>query len=309
MIITVTMNPAIDKTVEIEKLEHGGLNRIKCITIDAGGKGINVSKTIKALGGESLATGFLGGNNGKTIQKLLDNEEIATDFITVDAETRINTKIVEVDGLVTELNEPGAIIDMESIERLIEVIKRNLKEHTIVVLSGSVPGNVSPSVYQMITESIRPYGVKVLVDADGELFVRALEGKPNIIKPNQVELEKYMGRAIESRQDYLEAGNILLDKGIEVVIISMGEKGAYFLSRETKLYCHGLDVEVHSTVGAGDAMVAAFSYGMSKEYSFEECAKLAIATSAGAVSTVGTKAPTQKDVNYLFGKVSLEVIK
>ena len=110
MIITVTMNPAIDKTVDIDALVHGGLNRIKHVEYDAGGKGINVSKTIRELGSTSIATGFLGGNNGRTIANVLKEKEIESDFVWVDGETRTNTKVFEENGELTELNEPGPLI-------------------------------------------------------------------------------------------------------------------------------------------------------------------------------------------------------
>ena len=118
MIITVSMNPAIDKTVEVSRLLPGGLNRILKVEYDAGGKGINVSKTIRELGGESIATGFLGGNAGKTIENVLNERNIQNDFIWVDGETRTNTKVFEENGEVTELNEPGPIIGEEQMKKL-----------------------------------------------------------------------------------------------------------------------------------------------------------------------------------------------
>lgn len=308
MIITVTMNPAIDKTVYIEKFEHGGLNRIKNVTLDAGGKGINVSRTIKELGGESIATGFLAGNNGATIQKVLEDAGITTDFIKIDAETRVNTKVVEADGCVTELNEAGPIMSEEHQVWLTEQLMEYAQKENLIILSGSVAQNVSKAIYKEIIEKVHLRGAKVFVDADGELFSEALKARPDIVKPNQVELEKYLGRELRNEQDYLEAGESLLDKGIEIVIVSLGEKGAYFMSKKRALYCPAIQVKTHSTVGAGDSMVAAFSYGLNQGLTFEECAKLAIATSAGAVATVGTKPPKRKVVNQLLEKVCVNVI-
>ena len=123
MIVTVTMNPAIDKTVDIDRLEHGGLNRIKSVEMDAGGKGINVSKTIKAIGGESIATGFLGGRSGKIIQEVLREQGILTDFVWLEADTRTNTKVVESTGEVTELTEPGAAATKAQTEELIQKLE------------------------------------------------------------------------------------------------------------------------------------------------------------------------------------------
>ena len=154
MIITVTMNPAIDKTVEIEQLVPNGLNRIQKVEYDAGGKGINVSKTIHELGGESLAMGFLGGNAGKTIENVLTSWNIQHDFIWVEGETRTNTKVFEKSGGVTELNEPGPVINEAQVEELIQKICEHTDKETLVVLAGSIPAGVDKNIYAAITESV-----------------------------------------------------------------------------------------------------------------------------------------------------------
>ncbi len=303
MIITVTMNPAIDKTVEIEAFVHGGLNRITNITTDAGGKGINVSKTIKALGGDSLATGFLSGNNGKTIQNALEGQDILNHFVFTNGETRVNTKIIEASGTVTELNEKGPVTTENDVDMLLERIHPYLQEGTIIVLSGSIPTGVQKNIYKTITEYAHRKNAKVFVDADGELFSEAMKARPDIIKPNKEELEEYLGMKLDDENMILAAGQAILTCGIKTVIISLGAKGAYFMSKEHTLYSPGLNVERHSTVGAGDAMVAALVYGMDKGHSLEECAKLAMATSAGAVMTIGTKPPTRAVVDALLEQV------
>ncbi len=301
MIVTVTMNPAIDKTVDIEAFVHGGLNRVKHIIMDAGGKGINVSKTIKALGGDSIATGFIGGNNGNAIAKMLQGDKVNAEFVPIDGETRINTKIVEEDGTVTELNEAGPEISEEEQKKLEKQLMQYAKEDTWFVLSGSVPTGVLKTIYGDIIRKVHEKGAKVFLDADGELFTQSLVAKPDVIKPNRVELEKYIGANHSlTEEELLNVGNELLEQGIGTVIISLGHEGALFLTKEQSLKCAAIPVRVHSTVGAGDALVAAFTYGMDKGEDFETCAKLGIATSAGAVSTEGTKPPTRPMVDELI---------
>ena len=179
MIITVTMNPAIDKTVEVDKFQPYALNRIRRIEYDVGGKGINVSKTIHALGGESLAMGFLGGNTGMTIENVLNARNIRHDFIYVDGDTRTNTKIFDCVGGVTELNEPGPAITEKQTEALIQKICTYTDNETLVVLAGSVPGGVRKTIYAEMTECVHKKGGKVLLDADGELFRLALKAVPD----------------------------------------------------------------------------------------------------------------------------------
>ncbi len=241
MIVTVTMNPAIDKTVEIDSLLAGGLNRIRSVEYDAGGKGINVSKTIRELGGESIATGFLGGNAGKTIESVLNDKKIKNDFIWVEGETRTNTKVFERNGNVTEL------------------------------------------------------------------FRNSLDAVPDIIKPNRVELEEYAGLDYRASEDELVSlAEGLLDKGIGTVAVSMGKSGAMFVRRGYKVKCPALSVKAHSTVGAGDAMVAALAYAWNEEMDEEATVRLCIATSAGAVTTIGTKPPARELVDELQKQVVIK---
>lgn len=310
MIVTVTMNPAIDKTVEVEALERGGLNRIGHVELDAGGKGINVSKTIHALGGSSIATGFVAGNTGKIIRNVMDEWEIENDFIEVAGETRTNTKVFEKTGELTELNEPGPELSEKDTQALLEKLEGYAGSETLFVLAGSVPRGVEKDIYRKIIEMVHKKGAKVLLDADGELFTNALQANPDIIKPNRVELEQYAGMDyIASEQELLEIAKKLMSQGIEKVIVSMGKSGALFLQGDYRVKCPGLKVKAHSTVGAGDAMVAALSYAWDKEMTPEETVKMCMAVSAGAVTTIGTKPPSREVVDSLMGQVCIEEMK
>ena len=309
MIITVTMNPAIDKTVEIEQLVPNGLNRIQKVEYDAGGKGINVSKTIHELGGESLAMGFLGGNAGKTIENVLTSWNIQHDFIWVEGETRTNTKVFEKSGGVTELNEPGPVINEAQVEELIQKICEHTDNETLVVLAGSIPAGVDKNIYAAITESVHEKGGSVLMDADGELFRNALKASPDIIKPNQVELEEYIGADYRLSMGELKAlAEKFQNNGIKTVAISMGKGGAMIVRDKFVARCPALSVKAHSTVGAGDAMVAALAYSWDKKLGNEETVRLCMATSAGAVTTVGTKPPARAVVDELIPQVEMEIL-
>lgn len=307
MIITVTMNPAIDKTVEIDQLIPGGLNRIRKVEYDAGGKGINVSKTIRELGGSSIATGFLGGNAGKTIQNVLNEKEIKNDFILVDGETRTNTKVFEKNGAVTELNEPGPVIKEEQIQELLQKLEAYADEDTLFVLAGSIPKGVDQNIYAEITHLVHKKGAQVLLDADGKLFRTSLEAVPDIIKPNRVELEEYAGfdyRA--SVEELLDLARKIRQKGIGTVAVSMGKSGALLVKEDYEVRCPALSVKAHSTVGAGDAMVAALAYSWDQGLENESMTRLCIAASAGAVTTIGTKPPAKELVDQLAQQVIIE---
>jgi 1-phosphofructokinase len=307
MIVTVTMNPAIDKTVEMDTLICGGLNRIRSVEYDAGGKGINVSKTLHELGGDSIAIGFLGGNNGRTIERVLKEKGIPADFVWVDGETRTNTKICEKNGNLTELNEPGPVICEENLRELLEKIDTYAQEDTLFVLSGSVPSGIEKDIYADIITHVHGKGAKVLLDADGELFAQALPACPDMIKPNRAELEAYAGSdALVAEADIIKYAKGFVEQGIENVVISMGKEGALFFLGGYSVKCPVLPVEAHSTVGAGDAMVAALACAWEQGLSKEETVRLCMAASAGAVMTEGTKPPKENLVNTLKTKVVFE---
>lgn len=307
MIVTVTMNPAIDKTVEVGEFQHGGLNRIIKVEYDAGGKGINVSKTICELGGTTIATGFLGGNGGRTIENVLKQKGISCDFIWVDGETRTNTKVFEESGALTELNEPGPSIPPEDLEELLRKLDEYAAEDTLFVLSGSIPAGVDKEIYAEIIRRVHKKGSKVLLDADGELFRRGLKAGPDMIKPNRVELEEYAQLDYRaSEEELLKIAEDFTGKGIETIAVSMGQSGAIFVTGDSKVKCPALSVKAHSTVGAGDAMVAALAYAWDRKFPEEETIRLCMAVSAGAVTTVGTKPPTKELVEELKEQVVIE---
>lgn len=307
MIITLTMNPAIDKTVEIDRLAQGGLNRIKKVEYDAGGKGINVSKTIRELGGESIATGFLGSAAGELIASLLAEKDLRNDFIRVDGETRTNTKILENNGMVTELNEPGPEIPPESLGELLRRLEGYAGEQTLFVLSGSIPGGIDKNIYADIIRLVHKKGAKVLLDADGEVFRNAVEAGPDMIKPNRAELMEYAGldSGCSDRELISAAVSLQRSKGIGTAAVTMGKAGALLLCGGIGKRAEALSVKAHSTVGAGDAFVAGLACAWEKGLGPEETMRLCMAVSAGAVTTIGTKPPSRGLVEQLKKQVHI----
>lgn len=308
MIVTVTLNPAVDKTVKLEELKRGGLNRIEHVEMDAGGKGINVSKTINMLGGSSIATGFLGGNASAYITNALSDYHITMDFIQVSGETRTNLKIVEPDGLLTEFNEAGPIISQEQIKKLMEKLDELAGEDTWFVFSGSAPKGVPTDIYQQMISRVKQKGSKTVLDADGELLRNGMKACPDIIKPNRYELEQYFGESAADDEILIGMGKKLLQMGIQMVVISLGKNGAIFMNESVTYGVPAVDAHVNSTVGAGDSLVAGLVYGICEKMPLEECIRLSVATSAGTVMTEGTKPPTVEMIRNLEERVNLFVI-
>ncbi|MCL2162871.1 MAG: 1-phosphofructokinase family hexose kinase [Oscillospiraceae bacterium] len=309
MIITVTMNPAADKTAETDSIKVGGLNRLRNVVIDAGGKGINVSKTIAALGGLSIATGFIGGSAGADIEHSLQCLGITTDFVEIRRPTRTNLKVLSCDSGVTEFNEPGSAVTPDEMKSLEEKLLdyADAESGATFIFSGSLPDGVNPDVYKRLIEAVRKKGSFAFLDSDGEAFRQALTANPDFIKPNISELQQYFGEntIIHTINEQTRLCNMLIEGGVGSIALSMGERGALFVSREEAFYAPAICVKAKSTVGAGDAMVGALAYAFEKGMDFRGAAKLAVAASAGAVMTDGTRPPGIDTVTDLLERVEL----
>lgn len=310
MIITVTMNPAVDKTVEINNFRVGAVNRISSLRLDAGGKGINVSKTVKALGGSSLAAGILAGGAGHFIKGYLDQAGIDNDFVFVKGETRTNVKVVDrLNHTNTDINEPGPVVSTEDIGQLERKVYNSLNKDSLLVLSGSIPANISTGIYKEWIECARKVGARVLLDSDGELMREGIKAEPYLIKPNINELEGLMGRKLDSIENIAGAAKSLIEAGIKIVAVSLGAGGAIFANGNSIIHGEGLQVEVRSTVGAGDAMVAALAVALERGWSFERAVKLSVAAGAANVATEGTQPPVLSDVMRYENQVCLKYLK
>ncbi len=309
MIKTVTLNPAMDKTVEINGFTVGTVNRIAAVRLDAGGKGINVAKVLKVLEGQSQALGILAGHNGQVIKAYLDEQGIDNDFVFVAGETRTNLKVVDfLNHTHTDINEPGAEINPQDLQELQQKIFAEITPKSILILSGSVPVKMQRHIYQAWILQARASGARTILDADGELLQEGVKAAPSVIKPNIHELERLLNRQISSPGDAVVASRSLLELGIGLVVVSMGEDGALFVQKDQAIQADGLKVEVKSTVGAGDAMVAALALALDRQYSLEETVALSVATSAAQVMTPGTEPPRLSDVRVLTEKVRFRYV-
>ena len=310
MIYTVTLNPAVDKTVVINEFSVGNVNRVSSIRLDAGGKGINVSKVIASLGGRSIAMGILGGASGSFVKDYLDNRGIENDFLFINGETRTNLKVIDsVRCTNTDINEPGPCVSVNDLDILQQKLLDKAGHKSIVVFSGSVPDNVDKTIYARWIEAVKRKGGKAVLDADRELLKNGIKAGPYLVKPNIHELGQLFDTVIEEAgQAERYARRLVEDFGIELAVVSLGDKGALFVDKTRSLLAHGLKVGVKSTVGAGDALVAAIAYSMDTGAGFEESARLATACSAANVTTSGTQAADRSLIDELQGQVMLEYL-
>lgn len=261
MIYTITLNPAIDKTVMIDDFGVDKVNRINKIQLDPGGKGINVSKMIQNLGGHSTAIMIAGGHSGDLLTDMLDDMNITYETIKCDGETRTNIKVCDMEkGTFTDINEPGPEVGIAILNTIDTYLERVLKPGDILSLSGSLPKGTPKDIYQRWCNMARVRGVKVLLDADGEVLKKGTKGKPFLIKPNQEELEHSFNFKFTKDEHVIYYAKRIIESGVSYVVVSQGEDGCILVSRDHSAKINPIRVNVKSTVGAGDSMVAAIAY-------------------------------------------------
>ena len=297
MIYTLTLNPAIDHIVRVDKLEIGEINRMYEESISAGGKGINASKILKNLDEESIALGYIAGFTGREVERLVNKEGISSDFIKVEnGFTRINTKIKS--EKETEINGPGLEITEKDKENLLYKIDE-IKDGDYLFLSGSIPSSMDKGFYAEIMERLSSKDVIIVVDTTGEALKKTLKYVPKLIKPNLRELEDFFNIEIHDNKNIEKYTRKLQEMGARNIIISMGGDGAYFLSEEgNSLFLKAPKGKVIDTVGSGDSMVAGFIYAIKKGYSLEAAFKFSV--SCGSATAFSEKLATKKEILDLY---------
>jgi 1-phosphofructokinase len=307
VIATVTLNPAIDKSLSVPGFQVGKTNRGEVNQTDAGGKGINVAKAVKRLGGEVCALGFMGESNGRFILEALAASEIPADFCMVPGETRVNLKIQDpLYGTETELNEPGFKVLPEHLQAIKQKVKEYGPRCEVLVFSGSLPPGAPPETFAELITVARSSGAKCMLDTAGQALRLGLGAKPFIIKPNQAEVEELLQVRLGVRRELVEAARKLLEMGSKEVVISLGADGAVAATAQDLLSARPPAVAPRSSVGAGDAMLAALAYAEVKHLSFRESFRLAIAASAAAVTMEGSNVADVTLIQSLIPQVQME---
>lgn len=307
MITTVTLNPAIDRTIVVGKLEPGHINRAAKTIVSIGGKGINVSRSLLTLGMDTVALGFIGMRNYPEIDTLLAKDAIRADFVGVDALTRTNIKLVDrCSQTTTEINEAGFSVDRHDFEALAQKLSQYATESEYMVFSGSAPVGLAQDCYQQLISLVSPH-CKVILDADHLLLREALSAHPYMIKPNIDELESCISGKLRTKEEIIAATrSLLLHNGITIGLVSMGNHGSILVTAETAYFSAPLSVRVKGTVGAGDAMLAGFLYGVSSNgIDLVEALKLSTICGTSAVCKDGTEGFCRDDFSRLSERVRI----
>jgi len=309
MIYTLTLNPALDRTLLVENLKFEDANRVKKELRYAGGKGIDVSRVINELGGDSIALGFVGGYDGMELEGRLINEGINCDFVEIAEETRINVFIENKSGgKRTSLHAKGPKVSPSELATLYNKIKKLVSPASWFIISGSLPSGLSNNIYAQFIHLMKNSGAKVFLDSDGLPLKKGIKAIPFAIKPNLFELERLAGKNIKDEKQMILFGKRLNDKGITYVFISMGEKGMLLISKDEVLKATPPKVKVQSTIGAGDSSVAGFVYAYEKKMSIPDCLRMAVACGTATVLTPGTALCKTEDVTRIIRKCKVKNI-
>ena len=256
-VVTVTLNAAVDQTLDVPGFTAGAVNRAVSETRTAGGKGINVAAFLSGGPSPVTATGFLGADNTAVFETLFRDRRIADRCLRVPGSSRTNVKVVDrAGGSVTDINLPGPRIPDTAWRGLLDGLDELAALNGVFVLAGSVPAGLTDSAYAEIIPVLRRHGAFVALDASGAPLRHAMAAKPDMIKPNAHELSELLGRPLGGRDDVTAAARELAAQGVALVVVSLGADGAVFVESGRALHAQPPRVEVASTVGAGDAMVA-----------------------------------------------------
>ncbi|MCG6574210.1 1-phosphofructokinase [Pseudomonas sp. AF32] len=286
-ILTLTLNPALDLTVELVRLEPGQVNRSDAMHSHAAGKGVNVAQVLADLGHTLTVSGFLGEDNAQAFETLFAQRGFVDAFIRVPGETRSNIKLAEQDGRITDLNGPGPMVDEAAQQALLARLDQIAPEHDVVVVAGSLPRGVSPQWLQGLVMRLKSLGLKVALDTSGEALRVALAAGPWLIKPNTEELADALGCEVVTERAQAHAAQRLHTEGVEHVVISHGAEGVNWFSGGSALHASPPKVTVASTVGAGDSLLAGMLHGLLGVHTPEQTLRTATAIAAMAVTQIG----------------------
>jgi 1-phosphofructokinase family hexose kinase len=305
LILTLTINPAIDRTIISDRLAFEDRGYILSRGEAAGGRGVNASQVIHAFGGKTLALLTSGGATGKRMELSLAEMGFPFEVVRVQAEGRANLTISDKHGLTIKLNEIGAPLEEKDVAAVRDLVEARLKKASWLMICGSTQPGVPPAFYSGIIALAKSRGVETLLDTDGDALSHALEAKPSVISPNQQEAERLLGRAIITRSQSLEAVKRIHEMGPESVILSLGSRGALASSPDGILEVLPPRVEALCPIGAGDALAAAFVWAVEKKKPFADAVRWAVAAGTATAVLPGMSFPTLEQTRAIYKQVDV----
>jgi 6-phosphofructokinase 2 len=307
-IVSLSLNPAIDLTYEINDLKHDQKTRATSTHYDPGGTGINVGRALEKLKANSFTCCITAGKMGEFLHSML-NQELKNVFtLQIEGETRINTTLIQQSPQYQyEINAVGPRISPKHLDEISNQFL-TLCQQGIGILTGSLPPGIPDSSYQNISTALKKQGGRCIIDAPVAVMKVALLSKPFLIKPNQHELEILQNKSLNSIAQVATEARKLVEQGASYVCVSLAEKGAILTGQDNSYYCNSPSIAVNSTVGAGDSMVAGLAYAFAQNKSPEQALKFAVACGAGTAMQAGTQLFNSYDLENLSKEIKMKTL-
>jgi len=310
MILTVTLNPALDRTYLVRDFAWNSTIRSDKVVPGMGGKGTDASWVLGELGRDNLALGFAAGDTGRMMEKMLRERGCRTDFVWVEGETRVNIVIIGEEGQgQTTLTEPGLQIGPGALEEFRGKFGAALKDASCVVIGGTVPPGVGASIYTELVKSARDAGLPVIFDASGPGLKAGMEGHPTIAKPNIDEIAELIGSPVNTIEEAYKAGRELQNKYGADLIITLGKEGALAVLHGRAYRIPVLKIHVASAAGAGDSVLAGLAAALSEGRTVEDGLRLGFAAAAAVCLNYATADCRRADVERLMPQVELKAYR
>ncbi|MGC3998614.1 MAG: 1-phosphofructokinase [Anaeromyxobacter sp.] len=304
MIYTLTLNPALDRELQVPEIAFDAVLRASSQRVDCGGKGFNVSRALAGLGAESVALGLVGGFAGQQLTAGLAALGIPTDFVSIAGETRTNVTIVG-PGHHIKVNEAGPTIRPEELARLVSAVKATARAGDWWVLSGSLPPGAPDRLYADLIAILKAAGARAVLDTSGPALRHACAAGPFLAKPNAAEATELTGHRVESADDVGPALDAIHAGGVSTVLVSLGKRGAVLSDGTNRWRARPPAIEERNPIGAGDAMVAGLVWALSRSLAPEEALRWGVASGAAAAAMDGTAAGSREAVEALTRRVEI----
>jgi len=309
LILTLTANPAIDRTVTVDRLAFEDRAYILSTHESPGGRGINATCVLHAFGGETLAVMISGGNSGKRLEELLRCCGYRTVVVPVRKEIRTNLTITDKHGLTVNLNEAGPHLEKDEVAALEKAVRGKLEGASWIMLAGSLPPGVPPDFYARMIAAARNKKVRTLLDADGEPLLEGVEARPTVVMPNQQEAERLLNRALITRTHFLEAAERMRAMGAESVVLSLGSRGAVGAYANGMIEALPPRVDAVSPIGAGDALAAAYCWAMNRKQDCADALRWGVAAGTASAKLPGMRFASLAQTEEIYGRVDVRKVE
>jgi 1-phosphofructokinase family hexose kinase len=305
LILTVTINPSVDRNVQVDRLVFEDRAYILARSDSAGGRGMNASRVLDSFGAKTLAIVTSGGASGERLEKLAAKSGFPVKVVPIHNESRVNLTITDKQGLALRLNERGPLITPEELTRVEKAVANRLESASWLMLCGSIPPGVSSDFYTKLIGMARERKVKTMLDTDGDALLHGIEAGPSIVSPNQPEAERLLNRALITRVQFLEAAARIKAMGADAVMLSLGGRGVVAVNENQLLEVIPPRIDAVSPLGAGDALAAAYVWASTKKKDFADCVRWAVAAGTASAKLAGLEFASLEQTKEVYKAVEV----